>query len=94
MDNCAIHDRQQTAKLAEECGMNVLYLPPYSPQLNPIEMWFGELKAKIRKSNYNGQNQFLELMNNKLKAYENKDFSNYFAGILKHVEKGVNKEKF
>jgi hypothetical protein len=29
-----------------------------------------------------------------LKEYEDYDFSNYFRGVLKHVEKGINREKF
>lgn len=36
LDNCAIHDKEQTVNLGKECGMQILYLPPYSPQLNPI----------------------------------------------------------
>ena len=58
--------------------MNILYLPPYSPQLNPIEMWFSEVKAKIRRTNYSGENQLLDIMERTLKEYENYDFSNYF----------------
>ena len=40
LDNCAIHDKEQTVAMGKECGMQILYLPPYSPQLNPIENWF------------------------------------------------------
>lgn len=94
MDNCAIHDREQTNKLAEECNMNVLYLPPYSPQLNPIEMWFSEIKSRVRKTNYSGEKQLLEIMQRILKEYESYDFSNYFSTIQKHVNKGINREKF
>lgn len=80
--------------MGKECEMNILYLPPYSPQLNPIENWFSEVKSKIRKINYTGEKQLLDIMNRTLKEYENHDFNNYFKGILKHVEKGINKEKF
>jgi transposase len=94
LDNCAIHDKEQTVNLGRECGMQILYLPPYSPQLNPIENWFNEVKSKIRKINYSGEKQLLEIMHRTLKDYENFDFSNYYRGILKHVEKGLNKERF
>ncbi len=40
LDNCAIHDKEQTRVLARDCDFDVMYLPPYSPQLNPIENWF------------------------------------------------------
>ena len=36
MDNCAIHDKEQTMQLAEKWNVKVMYLPAYSPQLNPI----------------------------------------------------------
>jgi transposase len=59
MDNCAIHDKEETMRLAEKWGVNVMYLPAYSPQLNPIEMWFHEVKVKIRKTNYSGERQLM-----------------------------------
>jgi transposase len=34
----------------EACGASVLYLPPYSPDLNPIEQSFSKLKALMRKA--------------------------------------------
>jgi len=74
--------------------MQILFLPPYSPQLNPIENWFNEVKAKIRKINYSGEKQLLDIMHRTLKEYENHDFTNYYKGALKHVEKGINKERF
>ena len=40
MDNCSIHDKEETMKLADRWNVKVMYLPAYSPQLNPIEMWF------------------------------------------------------
>lgn len=36
LDNCAIHDKEQTFNLAKDHNINILYLPSYSPQLNPI----------------------------------------------------------
>jgi transposase len=46
-------------KLADKWNVKVMYLPAYSPQLNPIEMWFHEVKTKIRKINYSGERQLL-----------------------------------
>jgi transposase len=37
-------------KAIESVGARVLYLPPYSPDLNPIEMVFSKLKTLVRKS--------------------------------------------
>ncbi len=35
--------------IIEKVGAKLLYLPPYSPDLNPIEMMFAKLKALLRK---------------------------------------------
>jgi len=41
MDNASFHKSEKTRKLIEDTGVKLLYLPPYSPDLNPIEQkWF------------------------------------------------------
>lgn len=44
MDNAAFHKSPETAQLIEETGATLLFLPPYSPDLNPIEHDFAALK--------------------------------------------------
>ena len=50
MDNLAAHKRAEVAIAIEAAGARLLYLPPYSPDLNPIEMAFAKLKAALRKA--------------------------------------------
>ena len=51
MDNMRSHHTQAVKDLLEQAGVQYLYLPPYSPDLNPIEkMWF-KLKAFLRPAN-------------------------------------------
>ncbi len=50
MDNAAFHKSSQTKQLIESHGHVLLYLAPYSPDLNPIEHTFAHLKAKRRKT--------------------------------------------
>src|SRR6185312_439881 len=50
MDNLAAHKVQGVRALIEAAGANLLYLPPYSPDLNPIEMAFAKLKALLRSA--------------------------------------------
>ena len=50
MDNCRIHKTQNVLKSITDCGLNYRFLPPYSPQLNPIEEYFGSLKANYKSS--------------------------------------------
>lgn len=49
MDNLAAHKVDGVRKAIEACGATLLYLPPYSPDLNPIENAFAKLKAHVRK---------------------------------------------
>jgi transposase len=50
MDNLSVHKVSGVREAIEAAGAHVLYLPPYSPDLNPIEMAFSKLKALLRKA--------------------------------------------
>ncbi len=50
MDNLPAHKRDSVREAIEAAGASLLYLPPYSPDLNPIEMAFAKLKAWLRKA--------------------------------------------
>ncbi|CEL60039.1 hypothetical protein RSOLAG1IB_12299 [Rhizoctonia solani AG-1 IB] len=49
MDNASIHKTRGIRELVEARGCRLLYLPPYSPELNPIEEAFSTIKAHIRR---------------------------------------------
>jgi transposase len=50
MDNLGSHKRPSIRAAIEAVGANLLYLPPYSPDFNPIENAFAKLKALLRKA--------------------------------------------
>jgi len=50
MDNLGSHKGACVRKAIEEAGATLLYLPPYSPDFNPIENAFSKLKALLRKA--------------------------------------------
>lgn len=50
MDNLSSHKGPRVRELIEAAGAGLLYLPPYSPDFNPIEMAFSKLKALLRKA--------------------------------------------
>lgn len=50
MDNLGAHKVTGVAKAVAVVGASILYLPPYSPDLNPIEQMFAKLKALLRKA--------------------------------------------
>ena len=50
MDNLKPHKAAGVREAIEAAGAKLLYLPPYSPDLNPIEQAIAKLKALIRKA--------------------------------------------
>jgi transposase len=50
LDNVGFHKSERAAELVRQRGAWLLFLPPYSPDLNPIEMAYAKLKALLRKT--------------------------------------------
>ncbi len=48
MDNLSSHKRARTRELIEATGARLVFLPPYSPDLNPIELIFAKVKQLLR----------------------------------------------
>ena len=49
LDNLQSHKNPDARQCLREAGISVLYLPPYSPDFNPIEMCFSKIKSLLRK---------------------------------------------
>ena len=49
LDNASFHKSVATRKLVESYGCEIVFLPPYSPDLNPIEKCWANMKTKIRE---------------------------------------------
>jgi transposase len=47
MDNASFHHGEAVKELCLRAGVKLVFLPPYSPNLNPIEEFFGDLKEKL-----------------------------------------------
>lgn len=52
MDNLSSHKGQQVRSMIESTGAKLLFLPPYSPDLNPIELAFSKLKQLLRSAGH------------------------------------------
>ena len=59
MDNASFHKGSETARLIRDSGASLLFLPPYSPELNPIEKDFANIK-RIRQ--YNAETSIDEII--------------------------------
>ena len=50
MDNLSSHKAPGVAELIEAAGARLMYLPPYSPDFNPIENLWAKVKARLRRT--------------------------------------------
>jgi transposase len=51
IDNAAFHKSERTKELIESVGCKLVFLPPYSPGLNPIEPQWNAVKQGVRSNN-------------------------------------------
>lgn len=56
MDNAAFHKNKRTKELIKSVGCRLIYLPPYSPDFNPIEHIWAMLKAHYKTAKQQGYN--------------------------------------
>ncbi len=49
LDNASFHKSAESQILIESVGCKILFLPPYSPDLNPIEKYWANMKIKVRE---------------------------------------------
>jgi transposase len=80
MDNLSAHKGGRVRKLIEGRGCEVLYLPPYSPDLNPIEHAFSKVKALLREAGARTREALIGAMGEALSAITSRDAS----GFLRH----------
>jgi transposase len=64
MDNLAAHKSEPTLALIAQAGAQALFLPAYSPDLNPIEKMWSKIKALLRSAEARTSDQLLDSMAN------------------------------
>ena len=79
MDNLAPHKSAAVRKAIEAAGARLLLLPPYSPDLNPIENAFAKLKALLRKAAERSVDGLWRRIGLLLDAFTPQECANYFA---------------
>jgi transposase len=78
MDNLSSHKGARVRELIEGRGCELAYLPPYSPDLNPIEEAFAKLKALLRQAGARTREALIEAMGRALDAVTAKDARGFF----------------
>ena len=80
MDNVSFHKSKEVKEYISKTDNNILYVPPYSPQFNPIELVFSKMKHNYRKLSVKSDN-----IENKVKesisSINSKDLFNYFKNV-------------
>jgi len=77
LDNLAAHKVAGVRPAIAAAGASILYLPPYSPDLNPIEQLFAKLKALLRKAAARTKDQLWATIGRLLEAYPPAECTNY-----------------
>ena len=77
LDNLAAHKVKGVRQAIAAAGASVLYLPPYSPDLNPIEQLFAKLKALPRKAAARTQHELWQAIGRLLAAVPPSEGANY-----------------
>jgi len=84
-DNLPAHKVAGVREAIEATGATLRYLPPYSPDLNPIEKLFSKLKALLRKAAHRTIDALWNEIGNLLNAFSPQECKNYFASSNYHV---------
>ncbi len=79
MDNLPAHKVTGVREAIEGAKAHLLYLPPYSPDFNPIEMAFSKLKALLRKTAPRTVDDLWEAIGRLIDAFTPNECINYFA---------------
>jgi transposase len=79
MDNLSSHKGPRVREMIEAAGADLLYLPPYSPDFNPIENAFAKLKALLCKAGERTIEGLWAAIGSLLDAFTPRECANYFA---------------
>lgn len=79
MDNLSSHKGPNVRGVIEGAGASLRYLPPYSPDFNPIEMAFAKLKALLRKAEERTVEGLWRAIGRLIDLFKPAECQNYFA---------------
>ncbi len=79
MDNLSSHKRTSVRELIEAVGATLVFLPPYSPDFNPIEKAFARLKAMLRKAGERTVAGLWDLIGKLVDIFQPDECANYFS---------------
>jgi len=92
MDNLSSHKVAGVKEAIEGVGAKVLYLPPYSPDFNPIEMVFSKMKTLVRKAKVRKMDDLWRKLGELCDVFSPQECQNYFkhAGYCTNMTLQIN----
>lgn len=79
LDNLGSHKGQAVRAAIRKAGAHMIFLPPYSPDLNPIEQVFAKAKHLLREAAARSQNALIEAIRNILDSFTSTECANYLT---------------
>lgn len=79
LDNLSSHKVEGVQEAIAAAGATIRYLPPYSPDLNPIEKLFSKLKTLLRKAACRSSEDLWKQIGELLNTVSSRECENYFA---------------
>ena len=82
VDNLGAHKGAKVRELIEERGCQLLYLPPYSPDFNPIEEAFSKIKGALRKAGARTREALIEALGAAVSAVTARDARGFSSSMV------------
>lgn len=86
MDNLSSHKRADVREAIEAAGARLMFLPPYSPDFNPIEKAFARLKAMLRRAGERTVSGLWSLIGRLIDLFQPQECANYFSSCGYHPD--------
>ncbi|KAG1375973.1 hypothetical protein G6F60_008482 [Rhizopus arrhizus] len=93
MDNAPIHSSPDTGKYIHSRGYQYVYLPPYSPELNPIEQFWSVVKSKVKRNKFLEKETLMTRISKACNSLYLSDFKGFVSHSARCFGKRLNKER-
>mgnify|MGYP001320526309 CR=1 FL=1 len=96
LDNVRFHHNKKIKEHIQQQN-NILYIPPYSPELNPVEMTFSTIKRRLRRTMCEGIVETKEKLTEIIRNLETSMFENFFKfsfNLDNHIHYKIIKDRF
>ena len=92
MDNVQFHKCREIQQLINNNNYELLFLPPYSPFLNPIENMFSKWKGITKSSNPRNEHDLMNVIMHGSRLITSSDFDGYFRNISSYIPRYLNNQ--